>query len=223
MKKYTYFVAVAVALLGLVLMPIEAQAQLPVCNVDLGPSFPVPFDTTNGIVHGIAFDGNNLWAAYYDQTVSGTPPIPGRIYKLGFDSLGNMIVEDYFNSPTNHPTGTTFVGKNLHCGADDTKVIYKIGTGEKYREAFKQAIIMDDRANFEYPISRFHSDIGMNGPAIVTVFWGKNAADLYSHVEKDWEILGDEVRKMIDDFRHNTRKFERIPFWYLKDLSFTIE
>lgn len=100
---------------------------------------------------------------------------------------------------------------------------YEIGTGGKYREAFKQAIIMEDKANFEYPISRFQSDIGMKGPAIVTVFWGKNAADLHNYVEKDWEIIGDEVRAMINDFRHSTRKLEKIPFWYEEDLSYIIE
>jgi hypothetical protein len=100
---------------------------------------------------------------------------------------------------------------------------YKVGTGEKYREAFKQAIIMNEKEHFDYPISRFQSDIGMNGPAIVTVFWGKNPSDLYNHVEKDWEILGEEVRAMIDDFRSTIRKFEKIPFWYQEELSFIIQ
>ena len=61
----------------------------------------------------------------------------------------------------------------------------------------------------------------MNGPAIITVFWGKNPADLYAHARKDWEMLGEEVREMINYLSSTTRKFEKIPFWRQKDLSYT--
>jgi len=95
----------------------------------------------------------------------------------------------------------------------------KTWTGWNYRNTFKKAIEMDKEANFDYPITRFQSDIGMKGPAIITVFWGKNMADLYNHAQKDWEILGDDVREMINNFDSTTRKFEKIPFWFQKDLS----
>lgn len=100
---------------------------------------------------------------------------------------------------------------------------YKTWTGWKYRNTFKKAIEMDKKANFDYPISRFQPVFGMNGPAIITIFWGKNIADLYNHAEKDWEILGEEVREMINDFSSTTRKFEKIPFWYQKDMSYSTE
>ena len=80
---------------------------------------------------------------------------------------------------------------------------------------------MDRKGDFEYPIIRMQSDIGMNGPAIITVFWGKNPADLYAHARKDWEMLGEEVREMINYLSSTTRKFEKIPFWRQKDLSYT--
>jgi len=100
---------------------------------------------------------------------------------------------------------------------------HKTWTGMKYRNTFKRAIEMEKKANYEYPIYRFQNDIGMNGPAIITVFWGKNTADLYTHLAKDWEILGEEVQEMINDFSSTTRKFEKIQFWYQKDLSYSLE
>jgi hypothetical protein len=100
---------------------------------------------------------------------------------------------------------------------------YKTWTGWKYRNAFKRAIEMNKKAKSEYPIYRLQSDIGMNGPAIITVFWGKNEADLNTHQDKNWENFGEEVQEMINDFRSTTRKFEKIPFWFQKDLSYSLE
>ena len=96
-------------------------------------------------------------------------------------------------------------------------------TGWKYRNTFQKANEMSAKANFEYPIHRFRSDVGMNGPAIITIFWGKNAADLYAQSSKNWSILGEEVQNMIRDFRSTTRKFEKIPFWYQKDMAYSAE
>lgn len=95
--------------------------------------------------------------------------------------------------------------------------------GWNYRNTFKQTIEKTNESNAEYPIARFQADIGMNGPAIITVFWGKNPADLYAHRSKNWEDLGDEGQKMINDLKSTTRKIDKIPFWYLKELSYTPE
>lgn len=77
----------------------------------------------------------------------------------------------------------------------------KPGTNEKYVKAFKQAVDIHKKTNFEYRIARFSGDIGMNSrPAYITVFWGKNPADLYTHTGKAWESLGEEVQAMINDF-----------------------
>ena len=100
---------------------------------------------------------------------------------------------------------------------------YKTWTGSKYRNTFKRTVEMQKKANFEYPIRRFQSDIGMNGPAIITIFWGKNRADLNNQVEKIWENLGEEVQEMINDFSSTTRKFEKIQFRHLKELSYSPE
>jgi hypothetical protein len=92
-----------------------------------------------------------------------------------------------------------------------------------YINAFKQANDIHKKSNYEYPIATFKGDIGMNRPAIITVFWAKNPADLYAHTGKAWESLGEEVQTMINDFSSTTRKFEKIPFWRQKDLSYTPE
>jgi hypothetical protein len=100
----------------------------------------------------------------------------------------------------------------------------KTGTDEKYRNAIKQGVDIHKKTNFEYPISTFRADIGMNNrPAFITIFWGKNPADLYTHVGKGWESFGEEVQKMINDFSSTTRKFEKIPFWRQKELSYSPE
>ena len=100
---------------------------------------------------------------------------------------------------------------------------YKTWTGGKYRNAFKQAVDIHKKSNYEYRIATFKDDIGMSGPAIITVFWAKDPADLYTHTGKAWESLGEDVQTMINDFRSTTRKFEKIPFWRQKELSYSPE
>ena len=100
---------------------------------------------------------------------------------------------------------------------------YKPWNGMKYRKTFGRAVEMQKEANFKYPVNRFQGGIGMNGPVIITIFWGKNPADLYTHLAENWENLGEEVQKMINDFSSTTRKFEKIPFWRQKDLSYSPE
>ena len=97
------------------------------------------------------------------------------------------------------------------------------GTGSKYRNTFKRGVEMQKKTNFQYPIGRLQNEIGMNGPAIISIFRGKDPADLYSHLRKAWENLGEEVQEMINDFSSTTRKSEIIPFWRQKDLSYTPE
>jgi len=99
----------------------------------------------------------------------------------------------------------------------------KTWTGWTHRNTFKQTIKMIKESNAEYPIFRFQGDIGMNGPAIITLFWGKNRADLASHRRENWESLGDEGQNMINDLSSITRKIETIPFWRLKELSYSPE
>ena len=99
----------------------------------------------------------------------------------------------------------------------------KAGTGSEFNNFFKRAIEMDQKANFEYPIFRFQSDIGMSGPAIITLMWGKNPADLYAHTSEDGEILGEEMLEMWNDLKSQKRKSEKIPFWHLKELSYSPE
>jgi hypothetical protein len=100
---------------------------------------------------------------------------------------------------------------------------YNSWTGSNYREAFKQANDIQKKANFEYPYYVFQADIGMNGPAIITVFWGTSPSDLYNHTDKAWQNLGEEGQKIIQDLNSTTRKFEKITFWSLKDLSYSPE
>lgn len=96
-------------------------------------------------------------------------------------------------------------------------------TGGKYRKTFRKGVDMQKKTNFDYPIYRLQSDIGMNGPAIISIFWGKNPADLYAHMQKNWNNLGEEVQSMINDFGSTTRKFEKIPFWYQPEMSYSPE
>jgi hypothetical protein len=97
------------------------------------------------------------------------------------------------------------------------------GTLDQYTNAFKLATEIAKKENFEYPFGRFQNDIGMNDPAIMSVFRGKNPLDLYTQLFKDWEMLGEEVQEMINDLSSTTRKFEIITFWSLKELSYSAE
>lgn len=100
----------------------------------------------------------------------------------------------------------------------------KPGTGSEYRKAFKQAADIRKKANFKYPTGTLQSDIGMNGgSSYISVFWGKDVADLYLQYNKAWELLGEEAQQMINDLNPLRRKFEKIRFWYQEDLSYSIE
>jgi len=100
----------------------------------------------------------------------------------------------------------------------------KSRTGSEYRKAFKQAADIRKKANFEYPTGTLQSDIGMNGgSSYISVFWGKDVADLYNHQDKGWELLGEEVQQMILDLVPLRRKFEKISFWFQEGLSYSLE
>jgi hypothetical protein len=96
-------------------------------------------------------------------------------------------------------------------------------TGMKYRKAQKRAVEMQKKAKSQYPVHTFQVGIGMSRPAYITVFRGKNATDLYTHLDKVWENLGEEVQGMINDLNSTTTKSERTPFWRQNDLSYTPE
>lgn len=88
-------------------------------NAKVVATYPAPEEFSAGSVHGIAFDGNSLWASCYGC---------GLIYELGFDDSGNLVVLDSIDAPSTNPTGITFVGRNLFAGDDGTKIISKIKT-----------------------------------------------------------------------------------------------
>ena len=97
-------------------------------------------------------------------------------------------------------------------------------TGSEFRKAFKQVADIRKKANFEYPTGILQSDIGMNGgSSYISVFWGKDVADLYTRQNKAWELLGEEVQQMILDLVPLRRKFEKISFWFQEDLSYSLE
>jgi hypothetical protein len=100
---------------------------------------------------------------------------------------------------------------------------HKTLTARQYRNAFREGVERQKKANLEYPIGRFRGDIGMNNPVFITVFWGKNVADLYAHLNKIWENLGEEVQGMINDLESTTSKSKKIPFWYQKEFSYSSE
>lgn len=125
MRKYVYFVYFVVVSLALLLMPMEGhtQSSVPLCsNINVLDSFAAPSEFSAGSVHGIAFDGQSLWAACYGC---------GIIYELGFNNSGDMIVVDYIEAPSSNPTGITFVAKDLFAGDDGTRIISRIKTTGK--------------------------------------------------------------------------------------------
>jgi hypothetical protein len=126
MKKNVYPVVFVIVTLALLLIPIEGATQsgVPHCSdINLIETFGQPDEFNGGQLHGLAFDGQSLWAACYGC---------GRIYELGLDSEGNMIVVDYIEAPESNPTGITFVGKELFAGDDGTRIISQIkSTGKK--------------------------------------------------------------------------------------------
>lgn len=97
-------------------------------------------------------------------------------------------------------------------------------TDMKFRQAFRQAVKIRENTNFNYPAGTMQSDIGMNGgSAYISVFWGKDVADLHANQAKGWEVLGEETQQLIGGLVPYRRKFEKIPFWYQEELSYTPE
>jgi Lectin C-type domain len=89
---------------------IEVVIGIPLCTeAIIIDSFPAP-DNFGYSLHGIAFDGQNLWAACHGG---------GLIHEMGFDDDESMIILDSIDAPTSCPTGITFVGKNLFVGTDE--------------------------------------------------------------------------------------------------------
>lgn len=83
---------------------------------------------------------------------------------------------------------------------------------------------MRKKLNSPYPTGVLHSDIGMKGgESYINVFWGKDVADLHTHQTKTWESYGEEAQQMVSDLVPLRRKFEKIRFWYQKELSYTPE
>lgn len=93
----------------------------------------------------------------------------------------------------------------------------------KYTEAFKQGVETSKKTNLEYPVLRFQGEIGMNSPNIITVFWGKDPADLHAHRNQIWKNMDPETQNMFNDLASTTRKFETISFWHQEDLSYSPE
>ena len=94
-------------------------------------------------------------------------------------------------------------------------------TGGKYRRAFKACCNMQELNDFDYPMLALHSDIGMpGGSSYIMVFRGKNPADLYNHFEKAVANLDLEAKTLFKELDAVMRKFEKIPFWYQKELSY---
>jgi hypothetical protein len=99
---------------------------------------------------------------------------------------------------------------------------YASGEGMKYFETSKLVNETYKKINYDYPVSIFQGDIGMNRPNFFSVFWGKNPPDLYAHQRNSWENFDSELKNRIGD-NSATRKFEIIPFWYQEDLSYSPE
>jgi len=97
------------------------------------------------------------------------------------------------------------------------------GTWDQHTKVFKSATEIAKKEKFEYPFGRFSNDIGMKGPAFISVFWGKNPPDLNTQLFKDWDRLGVEVQEMINGLNSLSRRFEKIPFWYMEDSSYSPE
>ncbi len=95
------------------------------------------------------------------------------------------------------------------------------GTMSTYAKTFDMAVERNKAAGLEYPIGRFEVILGMEKPAIFTIFWGKDQADLYTHLTKVWETLGPEVQGMINDFDETRRRSSRIQFWVEPELSYS--
>lgn len=144
------------------------------------------------------------WGAKYLETIDG------------WDDFFIQTIDNLSYKPETSVDGLVYAEWWIH--------YIKPGTDGKYRNAIKQAVEIHKKTNFEYPIPVFTGELGMNSrPAYITIFWGKNQADLYTHSGEAWENLGEEVQEMINDLSSTTRKFEKIPFWLQKELSYSPE
>ena len=152
------------------------------------------------------------------------PKLEEDFAKRIFETIESM--DDFFlrsiDSLAYNPGNGLVIGEDLPY-AEWWINYHKTWTGGKYRNTFKKGVEMQKKANYDYPIFRFQAEVGMNQPALISVFWGKDAADLYAHMNKNWENLGEEVQSMINDFDSTTRKFEKIPFWFMSEISYSAQ
>ena len=73
-------------------------------------TFPAPFaddENSDTTVHGLAFDGRDLWAAHYGA---------GKIYQLEI-SESSLDIKTSMDASNTNPTGLEFIGQNLYVGS----------------------------------------------------------------------------------------------------------
>jgi len=120
MKKITYFAAVAVALLALVLLPMNGRAQVFLerltgdCpDIEVVDEFDFPFpgespDYFVPTVHGLAFRkfDRTLWGAEFSM-FSSPEEAEGKIHKFRVNN-GDLEIVKTIDVPGFDPTGITF-------------------------------------------------------------------------------------------------------------------
>ena len=67
----------------------------------------------------------------------------------------------------------------------------------------------------------YQSGFGQMGPYLMVVSEAKNAVDWHTKSSANWEKLGDEMQKLVDEAFSVTYKYERITGWIRPELSYS--
>ena len=121
MKQCTYFAAVTIAVLALIILPMNGRAQVlqpstgDCSDIVVVDFFDFPFeagpDGMTPTVHGLAFNrfDRSLWGAEYTS---------GKIhkFKVNYD-IDTITIVKTIPASNNWPTGVTFQGNKLWCAS----------------------------------------------------------------------------------------------------------
>lgn len=147
----------------------------------------------------------------------------GQMSKLieSIESWHGFFIQS-IDSLSYRPEGGPVIGEDLLYAEWWIQHI-KNGKMSTYAKTYDLAVKRNKASGITYPVGRFEMKLGMEKPAIINVFWGKNPADLYTHLQKVWDGLGPEVQDMINNFNDTRRRSSRIQLWLEPSMSYVPE
>jgi hypothetical protein len=93
----------------------------------------------------------------------------------------------------------------------DTEEVKKIS--KKWKELY-------EAKNIETGYTIYSDGLGHPGPVIIVMRWAKSPAEYYTQMEKTWEALGEEGKKLGQETSKLIYKHEKVDGWFKPDLSY---